>query len=492
LAHVLDREAELLILPATPPEGTGFEDVVRLEKTSPLLRKTVFIALLGASLSCLGAPLLEAQNAAAPVAATGELPAAESPKDPHRLGNGVAAIVNDSIVSDYDLRQRIALFMATSGVKPTEDTMRQIRAQVLKQLETERLQLQEALHKNISVSGAEVDKAVDNIIKENHLTLDQLKGMLAQSGVAMATLRTQIATEIAWSKAVQDQFTDRIDISPSDVDEEMKRIAEGAKKPHFLVAEIFLSVDNPEQDEKVRKDAEGLETQLRAGAPFNTVARQFSQNPSAAEGGNIGWVHEGQLAPELNNALEKLGPGEVTPPIRSTGGYYILALRQRQEGAGTKLPDPSTLGPTLPPGMMPLARILLPTGPKPEPALLQNAMKAAGVIRDHIDSCDHLDEMTKKIQGAVYMNLGMIKLADLSPEIQQAMAHTEPGDVAPPFQSDAGIEIIVRCDKALPKLTAFQMPSRQAVEQELFETQITALSRQYMRDLRRSADVEDR
>jgi peptidyl-prolyl cis-trans isomerase SurA len=72
------------------------------------------------------------------------------------------------------------------------------------------------------------------------------------------------------------------------------------------------------------------------------------------------------------------------------------------------------------------------------------------------------------------------------------MAHTEPGDIAPPFQSDAGVEIIVRCDKAVPKLTAFQMPSREAVEQELFETQITALSRQYLRDLRRSADVEDR
>jgi peptidyl-prolyl cis-trans isomerase SurA len=464
-----------------------------LEKNSPLLKKTAFIALTGACLLCLGVPMLRAQqDSASPDPAASALPAAESPKEAHRLGDGVAAIVNDSIVSDYDLRQRIALFLATSGVKPDEQAMKQIRAQVLKQLETERLQLQEALHKNISVSGAEVDKAVDNILKDNHLTLDQLKGMLAQSGVAMATLRTQIATEIAWSKAVQDEFSDRIDISSSDVDEEMKRIAEGATKPHFLVSEIFLSVDSPGQDDKVLKDAQGLEAQLHAGAPFNAVARQFSQNPSAAEGGNLGWVHEGQLAPELNAALEKLQTGDISPPIRSIGGYYILALRQRQEGAGTKLPDPSTLAPALPPGMMPLARILLPTGPKPDPALLANAMKAAGVIRDHIDGCEHLAEMSKKIQGAVYMDLGMTKLADLSPGIQQAMAHTEPGDIAPPFQSDAGVEIIVRCDKAVPKLTAFQMPSREAVEQELFETQITALSRQYLRDLRRSADVEDR
>ncbi len=469
-----------------------------MKKTRPLHGKFALFALSGGMFLTLGTSALEAQNAASnpakPEVAAAEpaQPAAETPLGPRRIGDGVAAVVNDSVVSDYDLRQRIALFLATSGVKPTEESMRQIRAQVLKQLETERLQLQEALHKNISVSGAEVDKAVDNILKDNHLTLDQLKGMLAQSGVDMSTLRTQIATEIAWSKAVQDEFSDRIDISPSDVDEEMKRIAEGARKPHYLVSEIFLSVDNPEQDAKVRKDAEDLETQLHAGAPFNAVARQFSQNPDAAEGGNMGWVHEGQLAPELNKALEQLQAGEISPPVRSIGGYYILALRERQEGAGTKLPDPATLAPALPPGMMPLARILLPTGPKPDEALLQNAMKAANVIRDHIDGCEHLPELAKKIQGAVYMDLGMTKLAELSPGIQQAMAHTEPGDIAPPFQSDAGIEIIVRCDKAIPKMTAFQMPSRDAVEQELFETQITALSRQYLRDLRRSADVEDK
>jgi peptidyl-prolyl cis-trans isomerase SurA len=290
---------------------------------------------------------------------------------------------------------------------------------------------------------------------------------------------------------VEVQYGDRINITTEDVNDELKRIAEGAKKPHFLVAEIFLSVDNPEQDEKVKKDAEGLIAQIQQGAPFTAVARQFSQNPTAAQGGDIGVVHEGQLAPELNNALVKLKSGEISPPIRSTGGYYILLLRERQEGMGTKLPDPKTLETSsTPAGTLPLSRILLPTGDKPDKQLLENAMKAASMLHDRIESCEMAAKVPQAVQGAVFMNLGTMKLADLSQQMQDALAKTGPGEVTQPFQSAAGIELIVRCDKAPPKITVFKMPSREQVENQLFEEQITTLSRQYMRNLRRTANVE--
>ncbi len=69
------------------------------------------------------------------------------------------------------------------------------------------------------------------------------------------------------------------------------------------------------------------------------MARQFSQSPTAAAGGDLGWVYEGQLPGELDNALQPMEVGQVsTAPIRSTGGYYILGLRERQEGIGTICP----------------------------------------------------------------------------------------------------------------------------------------------------------
>lgn len=404
----------------------------------------------------------------------------------------MAAIVNDSLISDYDLRQRIALYLATSGSRPSEDAMKEIRTQVLKQLETERLQLLEAQKNSTTVSSAEVDKAIDGIISDNHLTMDQLKALLAHADVQMATLRAQIAAQIAWSKTVQDQFGDRVNVSKDEVDAELGRLSQGADKPHFLVSEIFLSVDSPEQDGKVLKDAQELETQIQQGAPFSTVARQFSQNPTAAQGGDIGVVQQGQLSPALDEALMKMHPGEVSPPIRSAGGYYILALRERQEAMGTKLPDPGTQQSTTPPGTLPIARILLPIGPKPPPKLLESAIQAANVVRQHITSCASAAEIVKQMHGAQYFDLGVMRISEMSEAMQTEVKNAGPGEATQPFQSAAGIEVIVRCDKAPPRMSVFHMPSRDDVENQLFEEKMSVFSRQYLRDLRRDADVESK
>jgi peptidyl-prolyl cis-trans isomerase SurA len=405
--------------------------------------------------------------------------------------DGVAAIVNDAVVTEYDLRQRILLFVATSGLQATPAILAKLRGQVLAQLETEQLQIQEARHKSITVSPADVDKAIDRITTDNKLTKDQLTELLKKGGVDMATLRGQIAVQIAWQKAVEDEFSDRVNVTPADVDAELARLQEGANKPHFLVSEIFLTVDNPDVDAKVLKDAQDIETQLQSGANFGTVARQFSQSPTAAAAGDLGWVHAGQLPTELDDALQHLQVGAITPPIRSTGGYYILGLRDRQEGLGTKIPDPATQKPV---GPLMVDRVLLPLGPTPTKQLKDNALKVAIQIHDHINGCDTLPKIEQQIHGLVVQDLTKlgIKLTDLSPEIQDAVNKAGPGEATAPFFSPAGIEMMVRCDKRVPIVTAYTIPSRQQVEEQLFDAQITNLSRRYLRDLRRNANVETR
>ncbi len=448
------------------------------------------LTLSAVSIGAKEAPASATTKTSAPVKpGTEPLDVGETTEQAAQNGDSVAAIVNDTVISDYDLRQRVALFVATSGVRPSADAMKQIRSQVLKQLETERLQLLEAQKNNVSVSAADVDKSIDNILKDNHLTKEQLNAMMSRNGVHISTLRAQIAAQIAWSKAVQGQYGDRVNVSAADVDDEMQRLAEGKNKPHFYVAEIFQAVDNPEDDARVRKSMDDLEVQMKSGAPFATVARQFSQNPTAAAGGDLGVVIEGQLPKELNDALIKMRPGVVTDPIKSVGGYYILYLRGRQEGADAKIPDAGEKV-NAHPDTLPLARVLLPLPPKATKDVVMKVAQMAAAIRTHIETCDGLPEFIHQIKGVVYMNLGNMRVADLSPEIQHALAQTESGETTLPFESAAGVELIVRCDKAQPKLTAFHVPSRDEIEQQIFEERIGVLSREYMRDLRRNADIE--
>ena len=89
------------------------------------------------------------------------------------------------------------------------------------------------------------------------------------------------------------------------------------------------------------------------------------------------------------------------------------------------------------------------------------------------------------------MKLGNPVLADLHPELQKALAATKSGESAMPVLLDAGVEVFMRCDKrAPPPRTVFKPPTRQEVENRLFNEQIAALARRFMRDLKRDTNIE--
>lgn len=407
--------------------------------------------------------------------------------------NSIVATVNDESISDFELRQRVALYLALNGINSqlTAEQKTRIRTQILELLEGEKVQLQEAQKKKITVSPLEVDRRINGMMQDNHFTIEQLRENLTKAGASEDALRSQLTASIAWQKAVQDEYGDRVNVTPEMVAAEMQRYAEGANKPHYHVMEIFLPVDNPELDPKVKKDAEEVQNQLRQGAPFRVVARQFSQHPSAATGGDMGWINDGQLAPELNSTLAKMEVGAISDPIRSTGGYYILALAERQEPLGTKI-DTGPAAPTGPAGTLPLARLLFPVDPRAPKEQVEQILKVAAQIQSHYAGCAQLDDLHKKMNGSVFMDLGDAKLAELSPQIQEAMKATKSGEAAAPFLSDAGVELIGRCDKRIEIKTAYVMPTRQQVEDQLFQSQIAALARRYLRDLKRDANIQVR
>lgn len=427
-----------------------------------------------------------------PAPAPGAKPqsAAAKPAKPHDE-NGIVSLVNDVPITQYELRQRMNLVMATSNIPKTAEMEKKVRDQVLEQLQTELLQRAEAAKNDITISSVEVDKYMQNIIDENHMSKEQLEEILKRGGVQMATFRAQLAAQLLWQKAVQEHYAGRINISPESVDAEMARISEGANKAHFSVSEIFLPVDNPDLDEKVRKDAENLASQLKAGGHFPDIARQFSQSPSAAQGGDIGTVYDGQLAPELNKTLLAMKTGELSEPVRSIGGYYILLLRQRMEPVGTKIEQYVPSAVALPESL-PLGRVLLRIPPKADKDYIAKVMVIAEQLRSQVQGCDVAAKLPTLVPGLLYFPLGTVKLAELNQETRAAVAKAEPGGVAPAFRSDAGVELFVRCDKALEKKQAFVLPSRKQIENQLFSEQISALARRYNRDLKRSANIEVR
>lgn len=248
-----------------------------------------------------------------------------------------AAVVNDDIISVLDLAMRLQLAIVAAGVDDSEDLRRRLTPQVLNSLIDERLQLQEAQRLDIQVTDLQVASALEQIAQQNDMTEGQFLTMLRNRGVIPTTLIDQIRAQIAWQGIVQLRVRPSVVIPPEAVEEVVTRLAARRGSIERRVAEIFIPVESAAREEEALANANRLLNELRRGANFSGLARQFSQSGTAILGGDLGWVRDGELEEELNAALAQMGPGEVSVPIRTLSGFHILFLREMRKNEGQKV-----------------------------------------------------------------------------------------------------------------------------------------------------------
>jgi peptidyl-prolyl cis-trans isomerase SurA len=128
-----------------------------------------------------------------------------------------AAVVNDLVISTYDLDQRVKLMMVTSGAQGN-DVAKKLRPQILRQLIDELLQLQEAQKSKINVSAEDLEKSFKRIAQQNNITIDQIYKTLDDNKISRSTLQNQIKADIAWQKLIQARLAPRVTVSDEEVD----------------------------------------------------------------------------------------------------------------------------------------------------------------------------------------------------------------------------------------------------------------------------------
>src|SRR5262249_6052346 len=98
-----------------------------------------------------------------------------------QLSEGVAAMVNEPASSTFDVRQRAMLLLVSAGMQRTPDLMRRAGAQALNDLINERLQLQEAAKFHITITSDQIDRRLNDIATQNHLTVESMAQQLGQA-----------------------------------------------------------------------------------------------------------------------------------------------------------------------------------------------------------------------------------------------------------------------------------------------------------------------
>src|SRR6056300_767110 len=164
---------------------------------------------------------------------------------------GIAAIVNDQVISLFDVDQRVDLVFATSGLEKSNDMRERIRQQVLRSLVDEKLQMQEADRVEIEIEDEEVDKNIKRIATENKMSYEGIQEFLKENAIEEDTLKAQIKAELAWNQFVRRSFGGRLSISDEEVDEQFEKAMRSINEPRYYVSEILLNLDSFANDEQI-------------------------------------------------------------------------------------------------------------------------------------------------------------------------------------------------------------------------------------------------
>ncbi len=391
------------------------------------------------------------------------------------LSEGIAVIVNENVISLGEIKARIDLSLLSAGLPDEPEIRQRVAVQVLRSLVDEKLQSQEGERLGIGVSSEEIDAAMKKLAQDNKIPGGDMETFLKAHDIPASTLREQIKATLAWNKIVMLSLRPRVDIGEEEVDDAVTRMRANAGKQEYLVSEIFLPVDRPEDETDVKALADRLADELKKGGSFGAMARQFSQSAGASSGGDIGWIQVGQLAGELDKILQTLQAGEIAGPIRSAGGYHILGVREKRTIALSDIKEMSVR----------LQQVFRPYG---ETQDKEGLLREANAIRQTVSSCDGLkDKLAARYPLWRAQDLGEVKLAAAPAWLAEKVENIAEGHASEAMATDKGALMLFVCSRALPEGV-----DRNAIRNMIGGERLELLARRKLRDLRRDAFIDVR
>ncbi len=407
---------------------------------------------------------------AGPAIAQGEPPDRGTPK--------IAAVVNRDAISIYDLEQRFRLLGLAARLPAAGDARRRLTDEVLRAMINERLQVQEARRLNLEVTDAEIQEQWADIERRSRMGRGDLLRALRQRGVDPKSLEDQLRASVAWGKVVGRAVAPQIRVSDSEVDEVLKRYKDNQDRWQYRVQEIFLPVDRPELDAQGQRAAQQVLGLLRGGANFEAVARQFSQTGTASSGGDMGWLFEGQLEPEIERTVKQLKSGQIAGPIRSVGGYYVIRLVDRRTFGGTS-PDVKVIA---------LAQAIFGLPRTRAPAEVKAAQDKATKVAANAKSCEDFVKLSKEA-GAEARIVPDVVLERAPPAMRALVGPLKESQITRAITGALEITIIMRCPDSLRSTGA---PRDKEIRDALQQQRLRAFADRYLKELRRSAFVDIR
>ncbi|MBC7989296.1 MAG: peptidylprolyl isomerase [Luteimonas sp.] len=403
----------------------------------------------------------------------------------------IAAVVDEDVILQSELDRAVANILGQYANRQDQLPPRDVLdRQVLERLILVRLQSARAAESGVRVSDEEVDAAVNNVARQNNLSLDQLRQQLASSGSSFSDFRASLRDELVIQRLRQSFAQSRISVSDGEVDAALA--AQTAVGTQYRLAHILVALPEgatPEQITTAQQKIDGVKNLLdKREMDFHAAAVRYSDSPNALEGGELGWRSLDEIPAAFAGTIRAMQVGQVIGPTRGPSGFQLLKLvemRDAEAGAANNVTQ------------FQARHILIRTGDTGTGTTVSDAQAKAKIdtLRARIEggadfvatAKDSSDDASSRAKGG---DLGWFTQDEFGPEFGVQVAGLQDGQVSAPFKTQAGWHIVQRIGTRQADVSHDNR--RAKIRETIGQRKLEDEWNRYLRELRGEAFVDIR
>lgn len=397
----------------------------------------------------------------------------------------IVAVVNDEVVTLYELRTRLDLALRQLQKQgtplPTRDVLEK---QMLERLVMDKVQLQHAKETGVKVEDGQLEQALQRIATGNKMSLAQLREALKKDGIVFTKFREEIRDEMTIARVREREVESKIAISEGEIDNYLADdSAKSGGSEEYEVAHILLRTPesaSPEQIQRLKAKADQVFERVSKGEDFSQLAASFSDAPDGLQGGSLGWRPLERLPGIFSEVVVKLKAGETAPVLRSPNGFHIVKLVAKRGGTAATAVEQTHVRHIL----IKVNEVVSESDAKHKLEGLYERIKNGGSFAELARLFSQDGSASK---GG---DLGWIYPGDTVPDFERVMNQLKPGEVSKPTLSPFGFHLIEVLERRVQDVSADRL--RAAARQVLRERKMDEAYQDWLRQARDRAYVEFR
>lgn len=398
----------------------------------------------------------------------------------------IVALVNKDVITNIELNRKVDEISRQLRAKNTQIPEPSIlRRQILEKLIIDQIQLQLAHRTGIRISDENLNQVIDNFAKSNNMDLDTFRKTLESEGYNFAYFREEMRKDMIITQLRKREIENQTFVSEQEVEKQLASMENRAQLDNeFHLAQILIPIPESARPEEIDAAAEKVQqilTQLKFGADFAKTAISVSAGQNALNGGDLGWIKQGQLPQGAEKIIPALKPGEISEPIRGPAGFHIVKMIDKRTSEAKHIVEQTLV-----------RHILI------QPNNLISDKQAETKLerlRTRILDGDDFAKLARassddRISAANGGDLGWVSPGKLVPEFQQQMDQLKPGEISKPFRSRYGWHLVQVMSRRTHDDTENYLKTQ--AHRLIEKREIQRKTREWLRRIRDEAFVEYR